>query len=347
MPLTLFRRPGQKNWIARGTVHGRDGVGRYVYKSTRTHRRAEAERIRVQWESELSKRGGTGSDQTFFEAAVNYLEAGGEARYLGRFDEDRDCWTLLLGHFMTTPLAAIDQAALDDAARVLYPGCVGDTINRQVFTPMLAVMNRAGIHVKVRRPRSKQRQAGWAEPEVFDAICRAAPDKLRPLLIFMAGTGRRVTEAVTREPRHVNLNLRMVDMGRTKNGETFTAYLPDDVAAVLANLPVYANGRLFGYLHRWSVYKPLKAACAAAGVPYLTPHELGRHTYATWMRRYGGSDLKELAMAGGWRSLDSVARYAHVRPAEAARAADKIPLPKASADSCEIRAVSPDEKKSA
>ena len=42
----------------------------------------------------------------------------------------------------------------------------------------------------------------------------------------------------------------------------------------------------------------LKKACEVAGVEYLTPHEPGRHTFATWKRRYAGLDLKGLAMAG-------------------------------------------------
>lgn len=58
---------------------------------------------------------------------------------------------------------------------------------------------------------------------------------------------------------------------------------------------------------------------------YLPPHQQGRHTYATWLRVYAGMDLIGLKEAGGWQTLSSVERYAHVVPNEAAKAADRLP----------------------
>jgi integrase len=37
-----------------------------------------------------------------------------------------------------------------------------------------------------------------------------------------------------------------------------------------------------------------------------------RHTWATWMRRYGGADVQGLAATKNWRDPRSAARYAHV-----------------------------------
>jgi integrase len=37
-----------------------------------------------------------------------------------------------------------------------------------------------------------------------------------------------------------------------------------------------------------------------------------RHTWATWMRRYGGTDVQGLVGTGNWRDPRSAARYAHV-----------------------------------
>ena len=85
------------------------------------------------------------------------------------------------------------------------------------------------------------------------------------------------------------------------------------------------GGRVFGFAWRWSVYKPLRRACAQAKVPYLSPHEFGRHTFATWMRQHAGMDLRGLMEAGGWRDPKSVARYAHVEPGEALKAVDMLP----------------------
>ena len=37
-----------------------------------------------------------------------------------------------------------------------------------------------------------------------------------------------------------------------------------------------------------------------------------RHTWATWMRRYGGADVQGLVATGNWRDARSAERYAHV-----------------------------------
>jgi len=46
---------------------------------------------------------------------------------------------------------------------------------------------------------------------------------------------------------------------------------------------------------------------------FVTFH-IFRHTWATWMRMYGGADLQGLAGTKNWRDPRSVARYAHVVP---------------------------------
>jgi integrase len=41
-----------------------------------------------------------------------------------------------------------------------------------------------------------------------------------------------------------------------------------------------------------------------------------RHTWATWMRRYGRVDLQGLVETGNWRDPRSAARYAHADAGE-------------------------------
>ena len=63
---------------------------------------------------------------------------------------------------------------------------------------------------------------------------------------------------------------------------------------------------------------------ASAGLDWVTPHVLC-HTWATWMRRYAGTDLRGLIATGRWRDLKSVARYQHAVQTEESRAADLLP----------------------
>jgi integrase len=145
------------------------------------------------------------------------------------------------------------------------------------------------------------------------------------LVLFLVYTGRRIGEAVRLEWGDVDLRAGVATIGRTKNGDPIAVHMPAPLYEALANLPGKREGRVFGYQHRWSVYDPLREVCRRAKVPYLPPHALGRHTFATWMRRYGRLDLRGLMEAGGWRDVKSVARYAHVTADEAGLAADRLP----------------------
>ena len=50
------------------------------------------------------------------------------------------------------------------------------------------------------------------------------------------------------------------------------------------------------------------------------------HTWATWMRRFGGADLQGLVATGRWRDPRSAARYAHVVAHEDWDRANVLPL---------------------
>ena len=69
---------------------------------------------------------------TWAEAALSYLDQGGSLRFLDRVTE----------YFGTTPLARIDQEAIDRGARLVYPKASGATRDRQFYTPVSAVMKQ-------------------------------------------------------------------------------------------------------------------------------------------------------------------------------------------------------------
>lgn len=328
MPLRLRRRKGSPFWHLRGTV-----LGQPCEESTKTADRKLAESIRIRREAELERRAVFGAEATvtFLEAAVSYLEAGGEGRFLGSWDQDAGRWTGLIGHFLDTPVRSIDQAALDEAARKLYPKGKPATLVRQLYTPMAAVLHHASAKWKISwqrvlRPKVPKPQTKSATPEQMGGLLPHCDLKLRRLMIFLAYTGRRIGECIGLEWTKVDLKAGTATLHTTKNGDAFTIHLPPVVVAMLANVAEEERvGRVFGYEHRWSVYGPLRRACKAAGVPYLTPHQLGRHTFATWLRRHVGLDIKGVMDAGGWKDVKSVIRYMHVTPAETAAAANALP----------------------
>jgi hypothetical protein len=68
-------------------------------------------------------------------------------------------------------------------------------------------------------------------------------------------------------------------------------------------------------------------AVTGPDVAFLTFH-IFCHTYATWMRRYGGLDTTGLIATGRWRGETSVRRYAHVIASEESQKAVLLPVPK-------------------
>jgi hypothetical protein len=108
VPIKLTKRPRSPYWIMRGTVRGIR-----IEESTSVGDRKVAEEIRAKREAEILAQSiyGRGATATFAEATVSYLESGGDKRFLAG----------VIKHFGTTPLAKIDQDAIDRGARKLYP----------------------------------------------------------------------------------------------------------------------------------------------------------------------------------------------------------------------------------
>ena len=330
MPLKLVRRKGAPNLYLRGSIRGQN-----IFETTGTNDQVAADAIRIKRENELLQRSvfGAAATVTFAEAAVSYLEDGaGEARFLGKWDEETGEWSLLIGHFASTPIANIGQAEIDAASQTLYPTAMAATRKRQVYIPMSAVLRHAARKGWVappllQHPRVKQPATRWSTPERLDKLLPHCTPKLRRLVIFLTYTGARISEALRVQwEGDVALARRSVILRRTKNGKPRTLHLPDPLLAELEAVPeAKRTGKLFAWNARSAVYGPLRRACKRAEVEYLPPHQQGRHTYATWMRTYAGMDLVGLKEAGGWESLSSVERYAHVVPNESAKAADRLP----------------------
>src|SRR5262245_55109027 len=140
MPIKLIPpRKGKTPYYAgRGSY-----LGVAVDRSTKASKRALALKVIAAWEREIER--GTFSikgEPTFAGAAAAYMKAGGERRFMKP----------LLEHFGDRPLREIDQPAIDAAAHTLHPASSGATRNRQVYTPVCAVLRYAGMQLSLRRP---------------------------------------------------------------------------------------------------------------------------------------------------------------------------------------------------
>ena len=262
---------------------------------------------------------------TFASAALAYVKAGHSKRFLSPLAE----------HFATTPLTRLDQAAIDQAAAALYPDAGPATRNRQVYTPVSAILRHAGVAIVIRRPKGAQGtpRTAWLDPPLAFALM-AASDAVGPtfgaLVKFLTYTGARLGEALALRWADVDLDRKLVTIRQTKTEGVRVAVLPDFVVDALT--PLARGGRVFYPLTKGSVlYAMLAKAEKASGV--TIPDRLGfhilRHTWATLMRRYAGLDTAALVETGAWRSRKSASVYEHLDATDEAAKVSRLPVPAA------------------
>lgn len=325
MALELKLRGGVYQIV--GTV-----AGRRVRESTGARCPKQAEELRARREADLWKEKvyGPASVVTFEAAATAYLEDGGEGRFLEP----------LLVELKGRRVGDITHAELRTLARRLYPGRAVSTQKRQAIIPAMAVINLAAEHGWCGYIASSKRRRGAkaetaARPtrvavdrnyiDALRARCLARPfpaQHLAALMLFLHLTGARLGEALGLTPKNLDLNARKAWLVDTKNGETRVAELPDELVAELRGLAP-REGRALGYVNKSGIYLALKKITAEAGLTYLGTHQPGRHSFSTALNALGFGP-KDIADAGGWKSVAMVASvYTHPERS-ARRAADAL-----------------------
>jgi integrase len=324
MPLKLIPpRPGKSpNFTVRGTY-----LGVSVDRTSGTPDRKGARKVLKLIKEDIE----CGSfaprkELSFAMAAISYLQAGGEDKFIAGLNE----------HFNDTPLADIDQAAIDGAAATLYPDASPATRNRQVYTPVSAILKHANFDFMVKRPKGAQGEVrvDWLWPEQAFAVFAAAGKvdaEFRLFLLLLAYCGPRLGEALAIGCDQLRLQESFAFIGRTKNGDPRPCHLPPGLVAELANHPRGLDRpgeTLFRFRKNGALYNLLKATRQTSGVARKYSFHTFRHTWATWMRRYAGLDVKGLVDTGAWLDPKSAARYAHVVLSEEAQRSDLLPAPK-------------------
>lgn len=337
MPLKLVppRKGRSPNFTIRGTY-----LGLYVDKTAGTPRRSAAHSALKKLEAAIED-GSYGRPPTpavpdFATAAAAYIEAGRPRRHIKR----------LISYFGDTPLDEIDQAAIDAAAAALCPNTAPSTKNGTVYTPVSAILHLAGVDIKLRRPKGAKgnQRTDYLNPDDAAAVITAADAidaEFALLLRFLLYTGCRLGEALALTWEYVGDGAAYIVT--SKNGDARTALLRTDLREAL-EAHRRSAGRVFRF-HQGGHLKELlkRSTLAACGLPppsrwqkgikrRLPPYRLAFvrfhtfcHTWATWMRRYGGADLKGLVATGRWKDARSASRYTHVVASEEWQRVERLP----------------------
>jgi integrase len=276
MPLSL--RPPRKgktpNYEIRGTY-----LGVHVETTTGTPELRVAKRVLKELKESIERGEYRKREEvdppappTFADATLAYLQAGGDGKFLGKIIAATGPHAL-----RDKPLVEIDQIAIDNAARALYPTAKAATLNRQVYTPISAVLKRAGIERKVKRPKGWRgsKATEWLEPDQAFAVIREAyaiEPEFGLFCLTLNYTGMRLGDA-TEEAllRGLKLDQALLYLGTTKNSEPRPVHLPPIVVEAFRKAPPRPA-------------RPRKAAGtmlangaagrsrAGAGVPFLDRH---------------------------------------------------------------------------
>lgn len=300
MPLKLKQRKNGK-WYISGTIDGK----RYR-QSTGTDQKEIAEIIFAETQSKIQKAAiyGTECEATFADAAVKYIEDGGETRFL----------TPLIKSLGKLKLKDIKPGTIKSNAKKIYSNCIPATQNRQGITPAVAVINHGAelgmcTHIRVSKFHERGSKKAIATNREWHEqfIANAFNLRIAAIDLLMFTTGVRITNALELTPEDFDLVAGTAELRETKNGEAHTLHLTDDLISMVRQIQPrqVKDGtiRMFGYYQRSSIYEPWKKTCSKAGIPYIPPHQCGRHTFATELIIRNGVDVKSVARLGGWKSV--------------------------------------------
>lgn len=327
MPLSLTRRGTKGAWQIVGTV-----AGQRIRQSARTADRRLAEEARAELEANLYRGAvfGARAIVTWDHAANSYVDAA------PRSASEHARLLRLHDHLTGKRLSDITQATID---RVIQARCRPDakpaTKLREVITPIRAVLAHAARRqwcdlpaFEAPKGASGVKRTRWLTPAEVERLAAAAAKHLAPLILFLIGTGARLSEALALDWADVDLAHGRTLLRDTKQGRDRVAELPPRTVAALGNLP-HREGRVFrppakrrkqatayadtGGLYGGQIATAWRGACKRAGVKDATPHTL-RHTWASWhyaMHR----DLMRLKSDGDWSTVSQTERYTKLVPA--------------------------------
>lgn len=240
--------------------------------------------------------------------------------------QEPDGQTVVFGSLRVSDLTS---EIIQDWAKIAFPGTKPQTQTRQFITPLLAAINynagrkRCG-RIKVERPKAVKKAKKvavdfeWMKRFVASAI-ELGHTNLAAMETFMMTTGARRGSCFRLLPEHLDLDKGTALLVDTKTGDDVEAQLPDVAVSILRtlrleagqpvfNIPLDAHGKPYQ-----SFYRRWRAICRHADIPYVPPHQAGRHSFATYMIVEKGVDPWTVAKLAGWKGTSMLDDYVQAR----------------------------------
>lgn len=153
-----------------------------------------------------------------------------------------------------------------------------------------------------------------------ERLLESSGDKFKPVVEFALETAMRRAEIAELMWENVDVKKRSVFLGMTKNFESRTVPLSPNAVDILNKMPRNITGSVFGYAHPDHITQAMKRAVKKAKLKDLRFHDL-RHEATSRLFETTDLDAMEIKMITGHKSMQMLARYAHLR---ADRLADRL-----------------------
>lgn len=260
---------------------------------------------------------------SFAEAMNNYLDLGRPTpKYATR----------LLHHLGTMECREITDAVMIRVSKIIGIKPSPQTLKRHFYMPVAAILTLASKSKACPRPaftlprgyNEVQTPKKAPTDEWFAEVLPVLPPKLRALVLYLTLHGRRLSDALALTWDRADLDAGVVELGKkTKNGDKLQVTLLPIEIELWRTLP-REREEVFGYAATTyggdAARKLLKETCERHGLPYHSPHALGRHAFARRLLSNGFS-LQHVKDAGEWKSLSVVSgHYGHLAHSETDRA---------------------------
>lgn len=242
-------------------------------------------------------------------------------------EQSRRIYTTYLDSIADTPLGPADPSALTPAdvrgqvARWASGGLGSKTIRERVsvlrqLLDFAEVDPNPARHRSVRLPAKLERELVLPSGEEFLSLTREISTKYRLPLVVLEQTGMRINELVSLEREDVDaagLRFRIKAVNRKgRRGSRRARIVPVPgwlMAVVATSLP--SKGRVFSEVTDHGMRSAMTKACARAGLPHVSPHQLRHRRISLW--HFQGVPARELAdRAGHSRPSMSLDVYSHV-----------------------------------
>jgi integrase len=181
----------------------------------------------------------------------------------------------LLDYFGEKTLRQISQEEIEGAAAILFPDQTAATRNREVFTPISAILKHAGFDFEIRRPKGSRGQVirRWLWPEqawrVIDAAYQVDPE-LGLLCVMLLFGGLRIAEQLAMVCDDVRLDEAFAYVPDSKNGDPQPMHLTPHMIEKLRQHPrgIDRPGeRLFRFHKGGGLdFKLIQATAIASGI---------------------------------------------------------------------------------